>query len=96
MPSLDVETFRGRQLAAARALAGLSVRELAALANVDKDTITSLETRELIEITAKRRHGYVARATWVKITGALTVRGVELFHESAEHGAGVRYIRRDP
>ena len=29
-------------------------RKLAALANVDKDTITSLETRDLIEITARR------------------------------------------
>ena len=96
MPVIEVETFLGRQLAAARTLAGLTVRELAGLSTVNKATIAELEGRELIEITAKRRHGYVARATWEKITGALTASGVEVFHETEGHGAGVRYIRRNP
>jgi hypothetical protein len=82
--------FHGRQIAAARALANVSTKDLAAAAGVTARTIGRLEVDGAISVSPKRRHGHVAKATLDKITDALRRHGVELVPEGADYGAGVR------
>src|SRR5215510_11762570 len=82
----------GRQLTAARALAELTVLELAEAAGVTGRTIHRLEIGGAIHVAAKKRHGHVSRAIWDRIVEALARRGVELVAESADHGSGARWI----
>jgi hypothetical protein len=86
-----MRTFDGRQLTAARALAGLTVVELAAAAGVTPRTIHRLEIGGVIRVADKRRHGHVSRAVWDRIASALTEHGVELVPEGGDRGAGVRW-----
>jgi Helix-turn-helix domain len=81
----------GRQLAAARVLAGLGIRELAAAAGISIRTLHRLETGGAIHVTEKKRHGCVQRALWQQIIGALAAAGVELLPEGASFGSGVRW-----
>src|SRR5215468_726243 len=85
-------TFEGRQLTAARALADLTIIELAEAAGVTKGTVHRLEFGGEQPISKKRRHGHVSSEVWAKIVAALTRHGVELLPEADEHGAGVRWI----
>jgi hypothetical protein len=87
MPSL----MDGRQLSAARALAELTVDELAGAASVTKGTVNRLETGGELHVAEKRRHGHVSREIWDRIVAALKRHGVELLPETEEHGAGVRW-----
>jgi hypothetical protein len=86
-----MDVFDGRQLAAARALAGLTVRQLGEAASVTKGTVNRVEVGGLVHVAAKRRHGRVAMATWAKLAGALVQHGVELTPEGNGHGAGARW-----
>jgi transcriptional regulator with XRE-family HTH domain len=85
-------TFEGRQLAAARALADLTIIELAEAAGVTKGTVHRLEIGGEQHIAKKLRHGHVSGEVWAKIVTALKRHGVELLPETEEHGAGVRWI----
>jgi DNA-binding XRE family transcriptional regulator len=71
-----MDVFDGRQLAAARALAGLTVRELAQAAGVTKGTVNRIEVAELVHVAAKLRHGHLGRDVFCKITDALARYGV--------------------
>jgi hypothetical protein len=84
-------TFDGRQLTAARALAELTVAELAKAAGVTSRTINRLEVGGVIQVAPKKRHGHVSQNVWDKITNALAQHGVELAPESETHGAGARW-----
>ena len=57
----------GQQIAAARALAGLTVRELAAAAATTTRTISRLELGGAILVAARKRHGHVELALWQRI-----------------------------
>lgn len=87
----DVEVFDGRQLAAARALAGITVRELAVLAQTTKNVVSEIESSQVVYVSPRRRHGCVSRDLWERIVRALAKRGVELVQESDGKGASVRY-----
>lgn len=88
---MPIRIVDGRQIAAARALVNVSVKELAADAAVTERTVGRLEVDAAIHISPKRRHGHVAADTFGKIVVALRQRGVELLPESDDHGAGVRW-----
>ena len=87
----NINTHDGKQLAAARALAGLGIRELAAAAEIAPRTLHRLETSGVIHVSEKRRHGHVQRAVWQRIMAALATAGVELLAEGGSFGAGVRW-----
>ena len=76
-----MRTFDGRQLTAARALAGLTTEDLAAAAGVTKRTISRLEVGGVLHVSEKKRHGHVSQAVWDKITDAPASHGVELLPE---------------
>jgi hypothetical protein len=85
--------FHGRQIAAARALANVSTKDLAKAAGVTARTIGRLAIDDVIGISPKFRHGHVSRATFDKIRDALGRLGVELLPEDEDRGGGVRWIR---
>jgi transcriptional regulator with XRE-family HTH domain len=85
-------TFEGRQLTAARALADLTIIELAEAAGVTKGTVHRLEIGGEQHIAQKLRHGHVSGEVWAKIVAALKRHGVELLPETDEHGASVRWL----
>lgn len=85
--------FDGRQLTAARALAGLTVIELAVAAGVTKRTVHRLETGGEVHVSAKKRHGHVSAELWGRIEKALRVHGVELLPEAEGRGSGVRWVK---
>jgi transcriptional regulator with XRE-family HTH domain len=91
MPS-DIETWDGRQLTAARALAGLTVRELAERAKTTKRMISDLESGGIVRVSPERRHGHVSAELWSRIVTALQEAGVELLGEKSGRGAGARWI----
>ena len=80
-------------LAAARVLAGLTVRDLAAEAATTPRVITQLEQRDLIRVSPRQRHGYTSAALWGRIVQALARHGVEIVPDAEPHGAGVRWVR---
>jgi DNA-binding XRE family transcriptional regulator len=84
--------FDGRQLTAARALAELTVVELAEAAGVTTRTINRLEIGGVTQIAPRKRHGHVSYYVWNKILEALARHGVELVPESEDHGSGARWI----
>src|SRR5262249_61256257 len=88
----NINPHDGKQLAAARALAGLGIRELAAAAEIAPRTLHRLETSGVIHVSEKRRHGHVQRAVWQRIMAALATAGVELLVEGRSFGAGVRWM----
>jgi len=96
MPS-EVEIWDGRQLTAARAMAGLTVRELAEQASTTKRVISDLESGGSVKVSPERRHGHVSADLWARIVNALQEEGVELLPERGGRGAGARWIqpRRD-
>jgi hypothetical protein len=81
----------GKQLTAARALAGLGIRELANAAGIAPRTLHRLEVGGVIHVSEKKRHGHVQRAVWERIMAALATAGVELLSEAGSFGAGVRW-----
>jgi len=87
-----MRVFDGRQLTAARALAGLTVIELAEAADVAARTIHRLEVGGTVQVADKLRHGHVSRDVWDKIVEALARLGVELVPEDGDRGAGARWI----
>ena len=87
------ETWDGRQLAAARALAGLTVRQLAEHARTTKRAISDLETRGMIHVAETRRHSHVSREVWNRVVDALRDAGVELLPEGRGYGSGARWTR---
>lgn len=96
MPS-EIETWDGRQITAARMLAGLTVRELADKAETTKRVISDIETGGLVQVSPTRQHGHISADLWGRIISALEKAGVQLLMERGGHGAGVRwsYPRRD-
>lgn len=84
--------FDGRQLRAARALAGLSAAELAKAAAVTPRTVLRLEAGDVIHVADKLRHGHVSREVLDKIVEALARHGVELVPEDGDRGAGARWV----
>jgi Helix-turn-helix len=88
---MSMRVFHGRQIAAARALANISTKELAEAAGVTARTIGRLEVDAPIDISPRRRRGHVSRATFDKIKDALAKRGVELVEETESTGAGARW-----
>lgn len=92
MPS-DIETWDGRQITAARALAGLTVRELADRASTTKRVISDLESGGLVKVSPERRHGHISAELWTRIVTALEESGVKLLSEGGGHGAGARWIQ---
>ena len=89
--AVDQTTYDVKQLAAARALAGLGIRELAARAGVTPRTLHRLEKSGTIHVSPKKRHGHVQRAVWERIIAALEEVGVDLLPQGASFGAGVRW-----
>jgi len=87
-----VRILDGRLIAAGRALANVSVIELAKVAAVTPRTISRLEVDAAVLISPKRRHGHIAKLTLDRVIGALRQRGVELLPEGDGHGAGVRWM----
>jgi DNA-binding XRE family transcriptional regulator len=85
------ETVDGRQITAARALAELTVAELAVAAGLTTRTVNRLEVGGIAHISPKKRHGHVSRAVLDKIVAALEAAGVELLPQGATFGAGVRW-----
>lgn len=77
---MDVD---GRQVAAARALAGLTVRDLADAANTTKRVISKIETGGPVRIAKTRRWGHISADLWERIQRALAARGVELIDRGA-------------
>jgi|SRR5262249_43489153 len=87
----NITTHDGKQLTAARALADLGIRELAAAAEITPRTLHRLEMGGFIHVSEKKRHGHVQRAVWERIIAALATAGVELLAEGGSFGAGVRW-----
>ena len=81
------EKITGRQLAAARVLAGLDMRALGKLARMSPATITRLEAMNEI-VTGNYKDGFVRPATLSKIVAALNDCGVRLCSE--HHGVHLR------
>ena len=81
----------GKVVTAGRALAGLTILELAVASRVDERTIRRIEANREITIAPKLRHGHVSRDIWDKIVDALDAAGVELVPPDQDHGAGVRW-----
>jgi transcriptional regulator with XRE-family HTH domain len=83
-----------------RALADLTIIELAEAAGVTKGTVHRLEIGGEQHIAQKLRHGHVSGEVWAKIVAALKRHGVKLLPETDDHGAGVRWrlprARRHP
>ena len=71
-----MKVFDGRQLSAARALAELTVIELAKAAGVTTRTINRLEIGGVTQIAPKKRHGHVSHYVWNKVVDALARHGV--------------------
>ena len=91
------EIFHGRQIAAARALANMSIEDLKKAAGVTKRTVHRIETSGEVRVSVGRRHGYVSKDIWDRLIRALRDAGVELISEGDAHGAGARWTRRhDP
>jgi DNA-binding XRE family transcriptional regulator len=88
-----MRTFDGRQLTAARALAELTVIELAKAAGVTTRTVNRLEVGGVLHVSEKIRHGHVSRQVRNKIMDALAMYDVVLLPEVGSHGAGVRWMR---
>ena len=87
-----MNVFEGRQLSAARGLAGLTVIQLATEAAVTPRTIHRLEVAKgAIHVSEKKRHGHLSRAIWTKIRDALARHHVELVPEGDNFGAGARW-----
>jgi hypothetical protein len=90
----------GKQLTAARALAGIGIRELAAATDIAALPVHRHETDGVIHICERKRHGRVQRAVWQRIIAALATAGVELLSQGGSFGAGVRWTapreRRSP
>ena len=86
-------TYNGRQLAAARVLAKLTIGGLAKAADVAWMTISRLEAAGTIRVAPQSRHGHVSTDTWSKITVALEQHGVELVSGDRDHADGVRWLR---
>lgn len=89
-----MSTWSGRQITAARALAGLTITELAAEAGVTERTIRRIEAAETITIAERLTHGAFSLTTWEKVVSALFDHGVELIPPSGAHGGGVRWVDR--
>ena len=89
--AVDQTSHDGKQLAAARALAGLGIRELAAAAGITPRTLHRLEMGGTIHVSEKKRHGCVQRAVWEQIIAALATAGIELLPQGASFGSGVRW-----
>ena len=90
--SSEIEVWDGRQVTAARALAGLTIIELALKATTTKRVISDIEVGGLIRVSPNRRHGHVSADVWDRIVDALRNAGVELLPESGTHGSGARWI----
>ncbi|MFM9940582.1 MAG: hypothetical protein ACKVP7_13955 [Hyphomicrobiaceae bacterium] len=91
-PPTDVIELDGRLLAAARALANLTVRELAAEADTTRRVISDLE-QATIRVADRRRHGFTSPELWSRIIAALGRRGVEIVAANNGHGAGARWLK---
>lgn len=86
--------WHGRQVAAARALAGLTITELASEAGVTERTIRRIEAAETIMIAERLTHGAFSLSTWEKVVSALLDHSVELIPPSDTRGAGARWVRQ--
>lgn len=86
-----MDAWHGRQITAARALAGLTITELAAAARVTERTIRRIEAAEVITIAERLTHGAISQETWKKVVSALHDHNVELTGATASRGAGVRW-----
>ena len=87
-----MEEWDGRLVSAARALARLTIKELAAAAGVTRRTVDEIEADAVVLVSPRRRHGYTSSAVWNRIVEALAGAGVELLPERNGCGAGVRWI----
>ena len=89
----EVEIWDGRLIAAARALCGISSRELARLAGVSSRTVVRIEGDAEVQVSPRQRHGCVSQETWGKLVDVLAEHGVELVAATGGVGAGVRWRR---
>lgn len=89
----EFPTFDGRQITAARALASLTVADLAEKAGVTPRTVHRIEIGGPFSVSPSRRHGHVSADVWDRIVAALLEAGVELFSEEVARGSGVRWAR---
>lgn len=89
----DLPTFDGRQLTAARALAEMTVADLAEKAEVTPRTVHRIEIGGPFSVSPSRRHGYVSADVWDRIVAALRNAGVELLSEDGAHGSGARWMK---
>ncbi len=90
-PKDDIEVWDGRLIAAARALIGMTSRDLAKAAGVSTKTIVRIEGDDHVMVSPTHRHGCTSRETWRKIVAILEAEGVELFQQDGKGvGPGVR------
>ena len=92
-PRHTIAVHDGRQISAARVLAGLTVADLAKAAGTTTRTISRLEVGGAVHVAASKRHGHVEQSLWQRIVRALEDHGVELVPENGERGAGTRWVR---
>jgi hypothetical protein len=89
----------GKQLTAARASAGIGIRELAAATDITW-LLHRHEIGGVIHICERKSHGRVQRAVWQRIMAVLATAGVELLAQGGSFDAGVRWTapreRRSP
>lgn len=88
-PKDDIEVWDGRLIAAARALIGMTSRELAKAAGVSTKTIVRIEGDDHVMISPTHRHGCTSRETWTKVLAAIEEKGVELVPAKSGKGPGV-------
>ena len=95
-----MQRWPGCVLAAARALTGLSIDELAGRAGVSVNTIRRIEAAPVVEVTGKQsragREEGVYRVSeevfWRKLARTFHDLSVELVPATSEHGTGVRLL----
>lgn len=84
------QTWHGRQIVAARALVGLSVKDLAGAAGISPRAVRKLEASPAIDPHASDA------AAWGKVMDALAAHGVELSGSGSFVGLGVRWVQPLP
>jgi hypothetical protein len=86
-----MSTFDGRQITAARALAELTVAELAEAAGVAVSLCIASKSGASCTLPTNAATGMSGVRCGIRSSPRLNRHGVELLPETAEHGAGVRW-----
>ena len=83
----NITIHDGKQLAAARALAGLGIRDLAAAADIAPSHAPSVRDKRGYPCLGEEATRPRAAAVWARLMAALTQAGVELLLEGGSYDA---------